>query len=110
MLVAQRETFGYKLSVIYSQDGSAWYYDTSFNDKIGSGDANLIVVSCFIFIDKYVIVNGSAIFNNTAITNVNIIDKLTQDSNIGFNLEIGNNNLLSDVNATLRFRQKYIGV
>lgn len=101
----------YVLSVIYSQDGSVWYRDTSFNDKIGNGPtASVVLVSCFIFVDKYVIVNGSAIYQNSAVTNINIIDKLTQDSNIGFNLEIGNNNLLSDVNTTLRFRQKYIGV
>ena len=59
--------------------------------------------------------NISTIFGSDTVVTTegesqNIIDKLSQDSDLKFNLEIGSNIILSNVNCILQYRQKYIGV
>ena len=64
---------------------------------------------------KYLIVgNNNTILNSYISETLNLISDLTPDSDMTFNLEIGNNDILysddNDYGAILKYRQKYIGV
>lgn len=58
-------------------------------------------ITCFFWGNSLVSVDGDS---------QNIIDKLSQDSDMKFNLKVGDNILLSNINCILTYRQKYIGV
>ena len=85
----------------------------NWENRISSVSANLdnIIYKENIFV---IIGDIGVILNSYISETLNLISDLTPDSDMIFNLEVGNNDILySDDNgngATLKFRQKYIGV
>ena len=65
-------------------------------------------------LEKFVIVGNNGIIYNSISVKENIISSLTSQSDMSFNLEVGENDLtfITENNAecTLSYRQKYIGV
>ena len=92
--------------ILISQDGIEWNATNIVSTQI-----NGISFAGDFFIAGG---NNAVIIKSYNINKVNLISDLAPDSDMTFNLEVGNNDILySDDNgngATLKFRQKYIGV
>ena len=93
--------------ILFSFDGIIWICKYIYS--------NTTLRSVVYGNNKWVMVgDGGKIVNSYISEILNLISDLTSDSDMTFNLEVGNNDILySDDNgngATLKFRQKYIGV
>ncbi len=103
----------YKLAVSVNEDGDVfvsinglnWVEIVSFNDFADLKSAKDKIIIC-----------GSNIVELKFAPDVNLISKLSANSNVNFQLGIGKNTLISvvdndgKINTLLTYRQKYIGV
>ena len=100
---------GYKGTILTSSDGINW---TSQN----SGATNILESICYSSdLIKFVIVGQSGIIINSYFSETeNLISELTPNSDMTFNLEVGENQILISakgrLNVRISFRNKYIGV
>lgn len=98
-------------SLVYiSNNGKSWRSTSS----ISSESLNSIAYSEKL--DKFIVVGDkSGIYSSYYELADNLIQNITSDSDIGFNLEVGENQIRTltasgEVTTVVKFRQKYIGV
>ena len=97
-------------TILTSLDGITW---TSQTSEV-STDLYSAVYSEHLGLFVAVGATGTILYTQT-VPNINIIDRLTADSDMSFNLEPGDNkvqiyNVPRNTTARLTYRQKYIGV
>ena len=100
---------GYGGKCLISSDGNEWV-ENSLNQNLKLDD---VVYSELL--NKYVITGQYIIFTTQINTSGNLINYISSTSDMTLNLEIKENELLltseeGNVNATISYRQKYIGV
>ncbi len=98
---------GNRGTIITSSDGLNWKEDafTTIDGLYGVCYGNNLI---------YAVGQNGILLSNSKLTEKNLISKLLPDSDMSFNLEIGENNIMyvneSNKNAILTYRKKYIGV
>ena len=97
-------------TILTSPSGVTWSSQTSGVSAILNGITYSDPLGLFV-----VVGNSGTILYTQTIPDINIIDRLTADSDMSFNLEPGDNkvqiyNVPRNITARLTYRQKYIGV
>lgn len=111
-LIANYIGSGYTPACFYSPDGANW----ERKEYRGNGTNNFaeIIYSPYSF--KFITGNTFLISaSDTTGETENLINLLSQDSDIGFNFDVGNNKIVytqiaGKANVTIKYRQKYVGV
>lgn len=101
---------GKKGRIAFSKNGVVWIYKNS----VTNSDINDITYGN----NKYVAIGGylqmGFVLNSYIAEVENLISYLSADSDISFNLEVGNNIIVyvndNNISGLLKYRQKYIGV
>ena len=111
-IIANYVSSTYVSASFYSPDGVNW----KRKEYNGNGTNNFAEIIYSPYSSRFITGNTFLISaSDTTGETENLINQLSQDSDIGFNLDVGNNKIVytqvaGKANVTITYRQKYIGV